>query len=51
MPDRPATYEHLIMEEIDMWKDVIEILTEYVPGNKSIFEILQSKYTITKKAE
>lgn len=51
MPDNPATYEYLIMEEVDMWQDVIEILTEYVPGERSIFQILQSKYTISKKAE
>ena len=46
MPDSPATYEELEMEEIDMWKDVIEILAEYVPGEKTVFEILQSKYKI-----
>jgi len=46
MPDSPATYEELEMEEIDMWKDVIEMLAEYVPGEKTIFEVLQSKYKI-----
>lgn len=47
MPDNPATYEDLVMEEIDMWKDVIEILAEYVPNDKTIFEILQAKYKIS----
>lgn len=46
MPDSPRLYEELVMEEIDMWKDVIEILAEYVPNDKTIFEVLQSKYTI-----
>lgn len=46
MPDSPATYEQLVMEEIDMWKDIIEIVAEYVPQEKTVFEILQSKYKI-----
>lgn len=46
MPDRPATYEDLVMEEIDMWKDVIEIISAYVPEEKTIFEVLESKYRI-----
>ena len=46
MPDSPVMYEQLVMEEIDMWKDVIEILADYVPHDKTIFEILQSKYKI-----
>ena len=47
MPDSPATYEDLVMEEIDMWKDVIEMLAEFVPGEKTIFELLQGKYKIS----
>lgn len=46
MPGRPATYEELVMEEDDMWKDVIEILAEYTPGEKTVFEVLKSKYKI-----
>jgi hypothetical protein len=46
MPDSPAAYEQLVMEEIDMWEDIINILAEYVPGEKSVFEILQSKYKV-----
>lgn len=46
MPDSPATYEELVMEEVDMWKDVIEMLAEYVPQKKTIFEILMKKYKI-----
>ncbi len=46
MPDSPETYEQLAMEEIDMWKDVIEIIAEYVPQEKTVFEILQSKYKV-----
>lgn len=49
MPDSPATYEDLVMEESDMWKDVLEIFTEYVPGEKTVFEILELKYKISKK--
>lgn len=49
MPDSPDTYQDLVMEEIDMWKDVIETIAEYVPQDKTIFEILQSKYLITLK--
>ena len=49
MPDSPGTYEELEMEEADMWRDVLEIFTEYVPNGKSVFEILQEKYTISKK--
>jgi len=37
------------MEEYDIWKDVLEIVTEYVPGEKTVFEILESKYKISKK--
>lgn len=47
MPDSPATYEKLIMEEIDMWKDVIEMLAEYNPQEKTIFDLLMEKYKIT----
>ncbi len=46
MPDSPATYEQLVMEEIDMWEDVIEIIAGYVPQEKTVFEMLQSKYKI-----
>lgn len=46
MPGSPATYEVLEIEETDMWKDVIEILAAYVPGEKTIFEVLESKYKI-----
>lgn len=46
MPDNPATYEDLVMEEVDMWKDVIEILAEYIPGEKTVFQILSEKYKI-----
>jgi len=46
MPDNPDTYQELVMEEIDMWKDVIRILADYIPTDKTIFEILQSKYKI-----
>lgn len=46
MPDNPKTYEELVMDEIDMWKDVIEIIAEYVPQEKTVFEIIQSKYKI-----
>lgn len=46
MPNSPATYEALVMEEIDMWKDVIDILSEYIPGDKTVYELLQSKYKI-----
>lgn len=48
MPDNPATYDDLVMEEIDMWKDVIEILAAYIPGEKTIFEVLESKYKISQ---
>lgn len=49
MPDNPNTYQDLVMEEIDMWKDVIEICAEYIPHETTIFEVLQSKYSITIK--
>ena len=49
MPDDPDTYEELMMDEIDMWKDVIEILAEYVPGEKTVFDILQAKYKINQQ--
>lgn len=49
MPDNPATYEELIMEDSDMWKDVLEMIVEYVPGEKSLFQLLEEKYLITKK--
>lgn len=49
MPDNPGTYQDLVMEEIDMWKDVIEICAEYIPHEKTIFDVLQSKYSITIK--
>ena len=46
IPDSPASYEQLMMDEIDMWKDVIEIIAEYIPQEKTVFEIIQSKYQI-----
>ena len=46
MPDNPATYDQLVLEEIDMWKDVLETIADYMPHGKTIFEILQSKYKI-----
>ena len=49
MPDSPATYQDLTMEEIDMWKDVLEIFAGYVPEARTIFEILMSKYSINQK--
>lgn len=47
MPDCPKTYEELVMDEIDMWKDVIEIIADYNPQEKTVFEIIQSKYKIS----
>jgi len=47
MPDSPETYEELMMDEIDMWKDVIEIIADYNPQEKTVFEIIQSKYKIS----
>ena len=49
MPDTPATYQDLELEEIDMWKDVIEVLASYLPGEKTIFQILEEKYKIKKQ--
>jgi len=49
MPNSPGSYQDLVMEEIDMWKDVLEKFAEYVPGDKTIFEILMSKYSIKQK--
>ena len=49
MPNEPATYDELVMEEINMWKDVIEILAEFVTSDKTIFEVLQSKYKIKQQ--
>lgn len=49
MKDSPDKYEVLVMEEIDMWKDVIEILAAYKPGEKTVFDILMSKYKIYEK--
>lgn len=51
MPDGPGTYQDLTMDEKDMWNDVIEILASYIPnpGEKTIFEILTSKYSIKPK--
>jgi len=46
MPANPGVYQDLVMEEIDMWKDVIEIVASYVPSEKSIFETLMAKYSI-----
>ncbi len=49
MPDSPATYEELIMDEADMWRDVIDVIADYMPGEKTIFQILQEKYKINIK--
>lgn len=49
MQDKPATYEDLVMEEIDMWKEVMEMFIEYIPGEKTIFELLMDKYQIKPK--
>jgi hypothetical protein len=49
MPDDPATYEALEMEEIDMWKDVISTLVDYTPKDKTVFELLMEKYSIKPK--
>jgi hypothetical protein len=46
MQDHPKAYEELVMEEIDMWKDVLDIFAEYIPQEKTVFEIIQSKYSI-----
>ncbi len=49
MEAAPKTYEKLVMEEIDMWKDVLEMLAQYLPQEKSIFDLLMEKYSIKEK--
>ena len=45
MPDAPKSYDTIVMEEKDMWMDVIDILADH-DGMTNIYEKLMAKYSI-----
>jgi hypothetical protein len=52
MADGPKTFETIVWEEIDHWKDVIDMLAEYLPQDGfTIYDKLMAKYKITLNHE
>lgn len=46
----PGTFTELVYEEIDHWKDVLEIFAEYLPEDGfTIYDKLIAKYEIKPK--
>lgn len=51
MPDAPKTYETIEYSEKDIWVDVIEDISGWLPSekNQTIYEFLLEKYQIKFK--
>jgi hypothetical protein len=48
MADCPKTFETIVWEEKDIWKDVIEEIAGWLPSEKeqTVYEFLLEKYSI-----
>lgn len=51
MAERPKTFETIVWEERDMWKDVIEEIAGWNPSEKhpTVYDFLLEKYSIKFK--
>ena len=50
MANHPKTYETIVWEEKDIWKDVVDLLANYLPEHGfTIYDRLIEKYEIKLK--